>query len=1251
MATSNVPYQAYKSKRHSRTVSSPPVEPNGLAFPHFQARHTLSTSLDSVRKPNGVENTLMPESIDITNGLEISRDSSPSLDIVLERPLVSTVGASTSQASQLEMKRRTSNASEPTSPISSSGQSTASSVPALSLNGDASEPPSPSGNRSTLITSDAIIAPVTNGSSAINGSPATNGLASPASAPSEAGPSTTKLKLGSRKSSTFRYVPLRAGAGSAPRTSSPLRPAGTAARNPSAVAPSLLATSRQVGQLDSTPEERPAPQTNPLTASPMLAAQRSSLSGSDVPMMMEPAVPDRHQRITSTAAISSEIFVPPQRTSSLPPPLLPKQTSPSPPSSSLSLRIQSPVPQTMPSTSTSTTHSAASTNKAAYRPGFQPRGVYRPRTDDFLSLRMRASEVGRVERTRLERRFEKLVDLHFSASTDSDTDAKGKEKPLPTRRMSSLFELDFSDIRTKSTSELWKGILESRAASANGGKGDIRAAEQRITPWQDDVEVSTCPHCSTSFHPLTNRKHHCRLCGRIICSLPVKIPQRPVPCSLLFVADPKSGRIEEVSEIVDYGVRPRNRVNSLGGAGGPKVKGDGADEKLMKGVRICRECKPVMLRQKYHQEAKRIPAMIRLYEAFISLESEIEEALPQFQELMMSLSNNPDEAPTKEASAARKHLLQCFADYDTVAKRIHRIPCPGGPGSSQERVQSAILTRAAMFLQKNMFPLQSLPKPKKRTLLGTNVSGNENVVSSSDAGAQVIDPDSELARALQPLLEQEALLESFIEEARAHRKFEDVQTLRANLGEIRTEIDHVVARAEGISPRIGIDAQAALRRRQSLRDTIAEVIPQKQAQLVKLRKEHGSAVVGDIKIENIIGGMRTLKTMLWEASVLDPNEGIRFHGLSIPDCQKALPSAPGGREIIPESMLWLLLTGQVPSPEQTRALSQELAQKGTLPSEIKAIVDSFPATLHPMTQLSMGVAALNSTSEFAKAYETGIKKTEYWKPALEDSLALIARLPSLAARIYRNVYHKGKPIPGVNKDLDLIGNYTNMLGFGGNEDLTEYLRLYIALHGDHEGGNVSAHAAHLVGSALADPYLSYSAALLGLAGPLHGLANQEVLRWQLAMQAEVGENITPEVIREYLWRTLKSGQVVPGYGHGVLRATDPRFTALLQFCDARPELLQSPTIKLVKMTSEVAPGVLKEHGKTKNPYPNVDAGSGCLLYHYGLREFKYYTVIFGVSRALGALTQIVWDRALGLPIERPKSMSMDALEKLVKQQA
>ncbi|GJJ12088.1 hypothetical protein Clacol_006329 [Clathrus columnatus] len=355
-----------------------------------------------------------------------------------------------------------------------------------------------------------------------------------------------------------------------------------------------------------------------------------------------------------------------------------------------------------------------------------------------------------------------------------------------------------------------------------------------------------------------------------------------------------------------------------------------------------------------------------------------------------------------------------------------------------------------------------------------------------------------------------------------------------------------------------------------LRETLEEIIPAKRARLQKLKLEHSQKTIGEIKVENIIGGMRGLKAMLWEASVLDPNEGIRFHGLSISDCKKVLPTAKDGKEMILESMFWLLLTGKVPTIEQTRGLSRELAERGELPQYANAIIDSLPKSLHPMTQLAIGVAALNHDSKFAAAYERGIPKTEYWIHALEDSLDLVAKLPALAARIYSNVYHDGRALPSLDKDADLVGmrNYVNLLGYSNNHSLTEYLRLYIALHGDHEGGNVSAHTTHLVGSALSDPFLSYSAALQGLAGPLHGLANQEVLRWMLAMQDAIGADGTHEEIKAYLWKTLKSGQVVPGYGHGVLRSPDPRFIALQEFVDADPTLANSPIIRLVKKLLE-----------------------------------------------------------------------------------
>lgn len=189
------------------------------------------------------------------------------------------------------------------------------------------------------------------------------------------------------------------------------------------------------------------------------------------------------------------------------------------------------------------------------------------------------------------------------------------------------------------------------------------------------------------------------------------------------------------------------------------------------------------------------------------------------------------------------------------------------------------------------------------------------------------------------------------------------------------------------------------------------------------------------------------------------------------------------------------------------------------------------------------------------------------------------------------------------------------------------------LHSDHEGGNVSAHTGKLVGSALSDPFLAFGASLNGLAGPLHGLANQEVLLWVKKMQSKIGENPTDEAVKEYVWSTLKGGQVVPGYGHAVLRKTDPRYMAQREF--ALKHLPDDSLFKLVGQIYEIVPSILLEAGKAKNPWPNVDAHSGVLLTHYGMDQMGYYTVLFGVSRAFGVAAQLIWDRALGARTSPP----------------
>lgn len=411
-----------------------------------------------------------------------------------------------------------------------------------------------------------------------------------------------------------------------------------------------------------------------------------------------------------------------------------------------------------------------------------------------------------------------------------------------------------------------------------------------------------------------------------------------------------------------------------------------------------------------------------------------------------------------------------------------------------------------------------------------------------------------------------------------------------------------------------------------------------------LLAQHGNDKLGEVNVSQAYQGMRGVPGLVTETSLLDPNEGIRFRGYSIPELRELLPKAEGGIEPLPEGLFYLMLVGELPSQEDVEHLSTVFARRSNVPKHVFDVIDKMPVTTHPMTMFCMGVMALQTESKFAKAYKEGISKKDHWEYTYEDTITLIARLPQLAAYIYRKKYHGGESIEP-DADLDWAANFAHMLGFE-DKSFWALMRLYMTIHADHEGGNVSAHTTHLVGSALSDPYLSFTAGMTGLAGPLHGLANQEVIGWIENMCEELGtEEPSAEQIAKYIQDTLDAGKVVPGYGHAVLRKTDPRFTAQMEF--AKKHCPDAPMVKNVWKIYEVAPDILSATGKIKNPWPNVDAHSGALLTHYGLVEKEFYTVLFGVSRALGVLASLCWDRALGLPIERPKSLTTKRIKEMV----
>lgn len=408
------------------------------------------------------------------------------------------------------------------------------------------------------------------------------------------------------------------------------------------------------------------------------------------------------------------------------------------------------------------------------------------------------------------------------------------------------------------------------------------------------------------------------------------------------------------------------------------------------------------------------------------------------------------------------------------------------------------------------------------------------------------------------------------------------------------------------------------------------------AEVKDLLKNHGDKKVDEVTLAQVYMGMRGVTGLVTETSLLDANEGIRFRGYSIPELRQRLPKLPGSSEPMPEGLFYLMLIGELPSEEEVHHISNTWGRRSQLPRHVFNVIDKLPVDTHPMTQFSIGIMAMQTESLFAKAYAGGINKKDYWDYMYEDVMNLIARLPRLAAYIYRRKYKNGVHIEP-DPSLDWAGNFAHMLGYD-KEDFLELMRLYMTIHADHEGGNVSAHTTHLVGSALGDAYLSFAAGMNGLAGPLHGLANQEVIKWIDNMREELGGGLpTKQEIEEYVRKTLAAGKVVPGYGHAVLRKTDPRFLAQMEF--AKKHLPNDELVNIVWRIYEVVPGILKETGKVKNPWPNVDAHSGSLLVHYGLVEYEFYTVLFGVSRSLGVLASLCWDRALGLSIERPKSVT------------
>jgi citrate synthase len=417
-----------------------------------------------------------------------------------------------------------------------------------------------------------------------------------------------------------------------------------------------------------------------------------------------------------------------------------------------------------------------------------------------------------------------------------------------------------------------------------------------------------------------------------------------------------------------------------------------------------------------------------------------------------------------------------------------------------------------------------------------------------------------------------------------------------------------------------------------LQAKLAQQVPGLRETVRKLTKESGAVKISQCTIEQAYGGMRGVKSLVCDTSEVPPDKGLIIRGIPVSQLTEQLP----------EETLWLLMTGEKPTADELADLQADLRARAKVPDYVWAVLSAMPADSHPMVMLNTAILVMEKESVFRQRYDAGMKKDEYWMATLEDALKIVAVLPEIAAGVYRMRFGKG-PRLAPNPKLDWAADYTAMLGIPDSTgNFAKLMRLYMVLHSDHESGNVSAMTTATVNSALSDLYYSLSAGLNGLAGPLHGLANQECLAWVLDTNKKFGGRPTKDQIKSYAEETLASGRVIPGYGHAVLRITDPRFDAFLAF--GKKYMADDPVFQTVSNVFDTVPDILKTIQKIKDPWPNVDAGSGALLYHYGLTEFAYYTVLFSVSRALGVCSQAVMSRAMGLPITRPKSVTTKWLE-------
>ena len=376
-----------------------------------------------------------------------------------------------------------------------------------------------------------------------------------------------------------------------------------------------------------------------------------------------------------------------------------------------------------------------------------------------------------------------------------------------------------------------------------------------------------------------------------------------------------------------------------------------------------------------------------------------------------------------------------------------------------------------------------------------------------------------------------------------------------------------------------------------------------------------SKVLFEIKEEHLETGLRGFPVGYCSTSSVDPEKGLFYRGIPVRECSTWDP----------KEVIFLLYNKKKGTPAEVDQFFSELAKRAVCHPGVIEHIYQFPKQGAPMKMFSSALLAM-SVFECSGNYS-------------EDCLRVIAKVPHIVAACIN--HHAGwGETKAPDFSLGYMGAFHDMLKMPeGHPLLPSVLSLFNILHYDHGGGNLSTFVGKAVSSGLEDMYGCLSAAMSALAGPLHGNANQMTLEFLEKAVQQLGKEPTEQEVSGYVKNLLSNKQLIFGFGHAVLRVEDPRATVQYDF--AEKHHLEHPYLHWAHLLRRVVPNVMKQNPKIANPYPNVDAISGCLLHAVNFPYQEYYTLLFGLSRCVGISIQILAERiefrnGKGTPIVSPK---------------